>query len=169
MSDTVILKRSFNEKVNKTSKISLVDDGLMIETADEKKSVSYIINQSEITLIDILNGKCPTPQKRAISYLIGLIAVIFFILGIIFKNNKILLAVFAILGIVIFFIAGAIAKKIYNASNDAIQFVVYKNNKKYITILGVNTTTKDYNNLLKLARELKRENSRIKLNMQTSK
>ncbi len=169
MSDIVILKRSFNEKVNKTSKISLVENGVLIETTDNEKTVSDVINQNEITLIDILNAKCPTPQKRAISYLIGFMAVIFLILGIVFKDNKILLTLFIIIGIIVFFIAGAITKKIYDASSDAIQFVIYKNNKKYMTILGVNTTTKDYNNLLKLARELKKENSSIKLNMQTSK
>ncbi|MCR5705367.1 MAG: hypothetical protein K6G48_00995 [Acholeplasmatales bacterium] len=168
MSEQVLLNRSFNEKVNKTTLITTKDDILLVINEDDKSKEEIEIKAADIKEINILNAKCPSPIKRAISYIIGFIAVIFFVLGIVFKDNAILLTIFAILGILIFVLSGILAKYYLRNAPDAIQIVIFKSNKR-INILGVNTTSKDYKSLLRIARSIKKLNDNIKLDMQSRK
>ena len=168
MSEQVLLNKSFNPKVNKKALITTKDDMLLIINEDSLGKKENEIKAEDIKEINLLNAKCPTRLKRTTTYLIGFLAVIFFILGICFKDNALLLTIFAILGILIFVLSGILAKYFLNTAPDAIEINIVLQ-KGRIRILGVNTKSSDYKSLIRIARSIKKMNNNIKLDMQSRK
>ena len=82
MSEQVLLNKSFNPKVNKKALITTKDDMLLIINEDSLGKKENEIKAEDIKEINLLNAKCPTRLKRTTTYLIGFVAVIFFILEI---------------------------------------------------------------------------------------
>lgn len=168
MSEKIILNKSFNSNKINQKTIYIEEERFVFDCLKNEKSYTIDMPINEIVRIDLLNGKCPKPFKRNINIVFEAIAALLFVLGIAFRKNTIFLAVFAISGFCLMLITAFMAKLILQKSPDAVEICVYSNNKK-MRALGCNTTSRDYNNVLRVVKECKKINKSITLNIQTKK
>ena len=167
MSEKVILNRSFNNKI-KAAKIYIENDVFFADFNNNGKEYQKSINIHELKGCKVINARCPSPTKRRLSLLLEMPAIIFIIVAIAFRKETIKATIFVIIAAIMFIIAALITKMITSKAPEAVEITVYSKDQKII-VLGCNTTAKDYSSVIKRAKECKRINKCIYLDMQTKK
>lgn len=167
MSEKVILNKSFNNKINEAT-VYIENDVFFADFNKNGKVHQESIDIHNLKGCKLLNARCPSPLIRRLLFLLEMPAIISIIIAFAFRKEKFMMAIFVIATVILFITAALISKITISKSPEAAEITVYSNNKR-IRILGCNMNAKDYSSLVKIAKECKRINKCIYLDMQTKK
>lgn len=166
MSERIILDKSFNPNKPKKFELYVVEGKLCVDDLNSGMQKSMQID--EIVRLDVINSKCPAPFKRYFPLTFEVAMAVSFVFALIYRKNPILLAVFACSALVFLLASSIIAKVFYSKAPEAVEITAYTTSQK-IRVLGCKTSAREYNGVIRIAKECKKLNKKIALVMETKK
>lgn len=167
MSERVILNKSFNKTKNECT-IYIIDDIFYAEYNKKGIETTKSLDIHKAKGVEVLNAKCPSPSLRKVPYIFEMLALVMIICALASRVNKYLATGFVAGAAILFIVAAIITKIIMSKAADAVEIYIYSDDLK-MRILGCNTTSKEQNAVIRIAKECKRINKNMYMDIRTKK
>lgn len=165
MSEKVVLNKSFNSKKNQATVYLENDKFCALYNKNGNESlVEYKLE--DIKTILVINGRCPRPIVRFLCFVPEVLGVLSVLLAITFRHERVLAMALIIIGVALILGAAVMSKVCTSKAPEAIEITI-NNGKSKKRILGCQTTSKDYNSIIRLVKECKKVGKHIAIDMQS--